>query len=60
MEKLAELLIEALERHGEVMTANEKELAEQNRQHLSEVEASDPQPGSLYAGESGFEHGTGS
>ena len=38
MEKLAELLIEALERHGEVMTANEKELAEQNRQHLSEVE----------------------
>ncbi len=39
MEKLAELLIEALERHGEVMTANEKELAEQNRQHLSEVEA---------------------
>jgi hypothetical protein len=39
MERLAELLIEALERHGEVMTANEKELAEQNRQHLSEVEA---------------------
>lgn len=38
MERLAELLIEALERHGEVMTANEKELAEQNRQHLSEVE----------------------
>jgi biopolymer transport protein ExbB/TolQ len=39
MERLAELLIEALERHGEVMTANEKELAEENRQHLSEVEA---------------------
>ena len=39
MEKLAELLIEALERHGEVMTSSEKELAEQNRQHLSEVEA---------------------
>src|SRR4029079_2807422 len=38
MEKLAELLIEALERHGEVMCANEDELAEQNRQHLSEVE----------------------
>jgi biopolymer transport protein ExbB/TolQ len=38
MERLAELLIEALERHGEVMTANERELAEQNRQHLSEVE----------------------
>jgi hypothetical protein len=39
LEKLAELLIEALERHGEVLTASEKELAEQNRQHLSEVEA---------------------
>src|SRR3954447_27037848 len=38
MERLAELLIEALERHGEVMSANEKELAEQNRRHLSEVE----------------------
>ncbi len=39
LERLAELLIEALERHGQIMTANEKELAEQNRQHLSEVEA---------------------
>jgi hypothetical protein len=39
LEKLAELLIEALERHGEVMTASEKELAAENRQHLSEVEA---------------------
>ncbi len=38
LERLAELLIEALERHGEVMTANEHELAEQNRQHLSEVQ----------------------
>jgi biopolymer transport protein ExbB/TolQ len=39
LEKLAELLIEALERHGEVMTTSEKELAAENRQHLSEVEA---------------------
>ena len=39
LEKLAELLIEALERHGEVLTTSEKELAEENRQHLSEVEA---------------------
>lgn len=39
LEKLAELLIEALERHGEVMTASEKELATENRQHLSEVQA---------------------
>ena len=38
MERLAELLIEALERHGEVMTSNERELAEQNRLHLSEVQ----------------------
>jgi biopolymer transport protein ExbB/TolQ len=38
LEKLAELLIEALERHGDVMTASEKELAAENRQHLSEVE----------------------
>ncbi|MCC7475499.1 MAG: MotA/TolQ/ExbB proton channel family protein [Pirellulales bacterium] len=39
LEKLAELLIEALERHGEVLTASEKELAAENRQHLTEVEA---------------------
>src|SRR3954447_614450 len=39
LEKAAQLLIEALERHGEVMTSSEKELADQNRQHLSEVEA---------------------
>ncbi len=38
LEKLAELLIESLERHGEVMTTSEKELAAENRQHLSEVE----------------------
>ena len=38
LERLAELLIEAVERHGEVMTAAEKELASQNRQHLSAVE----------------------
>jgi hypothetical protein len=40
MEKLAELLVEALHRHGEVLTMSENELAEANRQHLSEVEAS--------------------
>src|SRR6185312_4981212 len=28
-----------MERHGEIMSANEKDLAEQNRQHLSEVQA---------------------
>ncbi len=39
LEKVAELLIEALERHGDVMTTSEKELAAENRQHLSEVEA---------------------
>ncbi len=39
MEKLGELLVEALERHGEVLTKGERELAEGNRQHLSEVEA---------------------
>jgi biopolymer transport protein ExbB/TolQ len=39
LEKVAELLVEALERHGEVLTNSEKELAEQNREHLSEVEA---------------------
>jgi hypothetical protein len=38
LERLAELLIEALERHGDVMTTSEKELAAENRQHLSEVE----------------------
>jgi biopolymer transport protein ExbB/TolQ len=39
MERLAELLVEALHRHGEVLTAGEKELAEASRQHLSEIEA---------------------
>jgi biopolymer transport protein ExbB/TolQ len=39
MEKLGELLVEALQRHGEVLTSAEQELAEGNRQHLSEVEA---------------------
>ena len=39
LEKLAELLVESLHRHGEVLTASEKELAEENRRHLSEVEA---------------------
>jgi hypothetical protein len=39
LEKLAELLVESLHRHGEVLTVSEKELAEENRRHLSEVEA---------------------
>jgi biopolymer transport protein ExbB/TolQ len=39
LEKAAELLVEALERHGEILTTSEKSLAEENRQHLSEVEA---------------------
>ena len=39
LEKLGELLVEALERHGDVLTRSEHELAEGNRQHLSEVEA---------------------
>ncbi|MGE3241163.1 MAG: MotA/TolQ/ExbB proton channel family protein [Pirellulales bacterium] len=39
LEKLAELLVESLHRHGEVLTASEKELAQENRKHLSEVEA---------------------
>ena len=39
LEKLAELLVDALHRHGEVLTAGEKELAQENRQHLAEVQA---------------------
>jgi biopolymer transport protein ExbB/TolQ len=39
LERLGELLVEALERHGDVLTKTEKELADENRQHLSEVEA---------------------
>ena len=39
LERLAELLVESLHRHGEVLTASESELAQENRRHLSEVEA---------------------
>jgi biopolymer transport protein ExbB/TolQ len=39
LEKLAELLVEALQQHGEVLIAGEKDLAEENRRHLSEVES---------------------
>jgi hypothetical protein len=39
LEKLGELLVEALERHGDVLSKTEKELADENRQHLTEVEA---------------------
>jgi biopolymer transport protein ExbB/TolQ len=39
LEKLAELLVESLQRHGEVLTTSEQELAQENRRHLSEVEA---------------------
>lgn len=39
LEKLGELLVESLHQHGQVMTASERELAEENRRHLSEVEA---------------------
>ncbi len=39
LERMAELLVEALQNHGETLTANEQELATQNRQHLVEVEA---------------------
>lgn len=39
LEKLAELLVQALHEHGEVMIASEKELAQENRRHLTEVEA---------------------
>jgi biopolymer transport protein ExbB/TolQ len=38
LEKLAELLVEALHKHGEVLIASEKEIASENRQHLSEME----------------------
>jgi biopolymer transport protein ExbB/TolQ len=36
---LAELLVEALHQHGEVLTNSEQGLAEENRRHLAEVEA---------------------
>ncbi len=39
LERLGEVLVEALEQHGEVLTKAEKELAAENRQHLSEVES---------------------
>lgn len=39
LEKLAELLVAALHEHGEVMISGEKELAQENRRHLSDVEA---------------------
>ena len=39
LERMAELLVEALERHGETLTNSEKSLAQENRQHLAEVEA---------------------
>jgi biopolymer transport protein ExbB/TolQ len=39
LERMAELLVEALQKHGETLTAAENELATENRRHLSEVEA---------------------
>jgi hypothetical protein len=36
---MAELLVEALQMHGETLTQAEHELASENRRHLSEVEA---------------------
>jgi hypothetical protein len=39
LERLAELLVEALQQHGEVLVSSEKELAQENRRHLADVEA---------------------
>ncbi len=39
LERMAELLVEALQKHGETLTRAENELATENRRHLSEVEA---------------------
>lgn len=39
LERMAELLVEALQKHGETLTRAENELASENRRHLSEVEA---------------------
>lgn len=39
LERLAELLVEALQQHGEVLTKSELDLAHQNREHISEVQA---------------------
>lgn len=39
LERMAELLVEALQKHGETLTTAEHELASENRRHLGEVEA---------------------
>ncbi|TWT87606.1 MotA/TolQ/ExbB proton channel family protein [Pseudobythopirellula maris] len=39
LERMAELLVEALQQHGAELTGAEQELARENRRHLSEVEA---------------------
>ncbi|MGL4513104.1 MAG: MotA/TolQ/ExbB proton channel family protein [Lacipirellulaceae bacterium] len=39
LERMAELLVEALQKHGETLTQAEESLASENRRHLSEVEA---------------------
>ena len=39
LERMAELLVEALQKHGETLTQAEQELATENRRHLGEVEA---------------------
>ncbi|TWT97825.1 MotA/TolQ/ExbB proton channel family protein [Botrimarina colliarenosi] len=39
LERMAELLVESLQKHGEALTNAEQELATENRRHLSEVEA---------------------
>ena len=39
LERMAELLVEALQQHGQKLTAAEEELAAENRRHLGEVEA---------------------
>jgi hypothetical protein len=36
---MAELLVEALQKHGETLTVAEESLASENRRHLTEVEA---------------------
>lgn len=39
LERMAELLVEALQQHGQKLTAAEQDLASENRRHLGEVEA---------------------
>ncbi|MGI9457443.1 MAG: MotA/TolQ/ExbB proton channel family protein [Aeoliella sp.] len=39
LERMAELLVEALQQHGATLAESEEELAKENRRHLSEVEA---------------------